>query len=136
VKLNFAHPIFRVADNALAVEHYTKVLGFRVAWSADDIVICVVRDEVGLFLSQGDQGNPGAWCWISCEDAEALHAELALAGAKIRQPPTNFPWGLELQVEDLDGNVLRIASAKRQGAPFGEWLDMYGKKWKPLGAGD
>jgi hypothetical protein len=25
-------------------------------------------------------------------------------------PPTNFPWALEMQVKDPDGNVLRIGS--------------------------
>jgi hypothetical protein len=25
-------------------------------------------------------------------------------------PPTNFPWALEMHVEDPDGNVLRLGS--------------------------
>jgi uncharacterized glyoxalase superfamily protein PhnB len=33
------------------------------------------------------------------------------AGAIIRQPPTNFPWGVrEMNVEDPDGHRLRIGS--------------------------
>jgi hypothetical protein len=47
------------------------------------------------------------------------------SGAKIRHPPTNYSWALEMQVEDLDGNVLRLGSAPRTGEPDGEWLDMY-----------
>jgi hypothetical protein len=33
-------------------------------------------------------------------------------------PPTNFPWALEMQVEDPDGNVLRIGSEPKTDRPF------------------
>lgn len=48
---------------------------------------------------------------------------------KIRHPPTNYSWALEMQVEDLDGNILRLGSDPRAGEPDGEWLDMYGNRW-------
>ncbi len=31
-------------------------------------------------------------------------------GVGIRLPPTNYSWALEMQVEDPDGNVLRLGS--------------------------
>jgi hypothetical protein len=34
-----------------------------------------------------------------------------------------------MQVEDLDGNVLRFGSEPRPGEPDGEWLDMHGRRW-------
>jgi hypothetical protein len=34
-----------------------------------------------------------------------------------------------MQIEDFDGNVLRIGSDPRPGEPGGEWLDMYGRRW-------
>ena len=34
-----------------------------------------------------------------------------------------------MQIEDLDGNVLRIGSDNRIDQPIGEWLDMYGGRW-------
>jgi hypothetical protein len=34
-----------------------------------------------------------------------------------------------MQVEDLDGNVLRLGSDPRAGEPDGEWLDMHGRRW-------
>lgn len=37
--------------------------------------------------------------------------------------------GLELQIADLDGNVLRLASEPRVGMVTGEWLDMHGVRW-------
>ena len=47
------------------------------------------------------------------EDVEKLHEEYQLRGVAIRLPPTNFPWALEMQIEDPDGNVLRIGSEPR-----------------------
>jgi hypothetical protein len=34
-----------------------------------------------------------------------------------------------MQVEDLDGNILRLGSEPHEGEPFGEWLDMHGFRW-------
>jgi len=50
----------------------------------------------------------------------------------VRHPPTNYPWALEMQVEDPDGNVLRIGSEPKAGEPYGEWLDMNGVRWLKL----
>jgi hypothetical protein len=36
-----------------------------------------------------------------------------------------------MQVEDLDGNVLRFGSDPIKGQPYGEWLDMNGRLWPP-----
>jgi hypothetical protein len=68
--------------------------------------------------------------WFGVSDAEALHAEYAGRGAKIRHPPANFAWAYEMQVEDLDGNVLRMGSEPREDRPAGDWLDMRGIAWR------
>jgi predicted enzyme related to lactoylglutathione lyase len=47
------------------------------------------------------------------EDVEKLHEQYKALGLTIRLPPTNFPWALEMQVEDPDGNVLRFGSEPR-----------------------
>jgi hypothetical protein len=52
------------------------------------------------------------------EDAEKLHAEYKARGVKIRMPPTNHSWALEFQVEDPDGNVLRLGSEPKDDRPF------------------
>jgi hypothetical protein len=36
-----------------------------------------------------------------------------------------------MQVEDPDGNVLRMGSEPIDGQPIGEWLDMDGVSWIP-----
>ena len=50
---------------------------------------------------------------VGVADAEKLHAEWAARGVKILPPPTNYPWALEMQGEDPDGNVLRLGSEPR-----------------------
>ena len=40
-----------------------------------------------------------------------------------------------MQVEDLDGNVLRIGSDPKEGVPYGEFLDAAGVRW-PMAAPD
>lgn len=123
------NPIFRVADLAASLDYYVRVLGFRIDWEFTGVIACVSRDKAAIFLSEGDQGNPGAWVWIGTGDVERVHADLVKRGATIRQPPTNFPWALEMQVADPDGNILRIGSEPLKDRPVGEWLDMYGQRW-------
>jgi hypothetical protein len=67
--------------------------------------------------------------WIGVSDAGALHEEYRRRGAKIRHAPTNYSWAYEMQVEDPDGNVLRMGSEPLEGEPDGEWLDMRGRRW-------
>jgi len=129
-----ATPIFCVSSVAASIEHYVNVLGFKVDWGgAEDQFASISRGDCRIFLCEQDQGHPGTWTWIGVGDADSLAAELGTKGAKIRHPPTNYPWAYEIQVEDPDGNVLRFGSEPKQG-PFGSFLDMHGRLW-PLSQG-
>ena len=123
-----ATPVFPVTDLAASVDYYVASLGFVHRWGGDSRVLAsVVRDHCTIFLCQSDQGHSGAWAWIGVPDVEEVCEELRAKGAKIRHPPTNYYWALEMQVEDLDGNVIRLGSEPKAGEPYGEWLDMHGK---------
>lgn len=122
-------PILRVRSVAASVEHYVSVLGFKVDWQMEWFA-SVSRGRCAIYLSEGDQGLPGAWVWIGVDDTDALHAEYVAKGAKVRHPPTNYTWAYEMQVEDLDGYVLRLGADVKQGEPQGEWLDMYRRRWR------
>jgi catechol 2,3-dioxygenase-like lactoylglutathione lyase family enzyme len=124
-----AAPILRVASLAASVEYYVTVLGFKIDWEEPPVIASLSRDRCCLFLVEGDQGHTGSWAWIGVGDVEALFEELRAKGGRVRHPPTNYYWGLEMQIEDLDGNVLRLASDRKQDLPNGEWLDMHGRAW-------
>lgn len=103
-------PILRVEKMQRAVDFYVHQLGFRNApWGSDEFT-SVNRGRAGIYLCQGGQGRGGAWAWVGVSDARALYEEYFDRGVTIKMPPTNYPWALELQVEDPDGNVLRFGS--------------------------
>jgi predicted enzyme related to lactoylglutathione lyase len=109
-----ANPILSVADMARSLRYYVEVLGFTNAeWGSDDFT-CVTRDGAGIYLSEGDQGQPGTWVWIGVGDVESLHEEYKAKGATILHPPENFPWACEMKVGDPDGHVLRFGSDPKE----------------------
>jgi predicted enzyme related to lactoylglutathione lyase len=113
VRFEGSQPILRVENMQASLRFYVDALGFEnVNWGTDDFT-SVSRDRAAIYLCRGDQGRGGAWVWIGVEDAEKLHAELKARGVTIRMPPTNYPWALEMQIEDPDGNVLRLGSEPR-----------------------
>jgi predicted enzyme related to lactoylglutathione lyase len=117
-------PIFRVEAMRISVDYYVKQLGFQLAWDWGDppTFACVKRGDVFLFLCEGNQGARGTWLFIDVDDVDCLYDEYKISGAKIIQPPTNFPWGRrEMNVEDPDGHRLRLASAST-GEPAGVTL--------------
>ena len=128
-------PILRVQSLTTSIDYYVAVLGFKVDWHEPGIMASVSRDRCSLMLCEGDQGNPGSWVWIGVGDVEILFAEYRTKGAKVRHPPTNYPWACEMQIEDPDGHVLRLGSEPIKDRPFGEWRDMHGDLWKMTAEG-
>jgi hypothetical protein len=121
-------PILRVKNLPLSIDYYIGKLGFKIDWQGP-FFASVSRGKCHIFLSEGDQGNPGSWVWIGVEDADTLFDEYRGKGAQVRHPPTNYSWAYEMQVEDLDGNILRMGSDSKTDQPTGEWLDMCGDRW-------
>src|SRR5882762_120723 len=134
VSFEAVSPILRVQDLSASIDYYVRMLGFAIDWQGPYFA-SVSRGKCHIFLSQGDQGQPGTWVWIGVENADALLEEYRRTGAKIRHMPTNYPWAYEVQMEDLDGNVLRLGSDSKKDEPTGEWLDMHGQRWVPLPEG-
>jgi catechol 2,3-dioxygenase-like lactoylglutathione lyase family enzyme len=126
-------PVFRVKDVDASVAYYRNALGFELRWRADQHFACVARDKCSILLTDDNQSQPRMWIWLGVGHARALNQHLLASGAKIRNPPENFEWALEMQVEDLDGNVLRIGSDPEEDQPLGVWRDADGVRWKHLG---
>jgi predicted lactoylglutathione lyase len=122
-KFENAAPILRVKDMKQSVRYYIEALGFHNAdWGTDDFT-CVNRDRAGIYLCRGSQGCAGTWAWIGVEDVQALYEEYQKSAARIRQAPRNYPWALEMHLEDPDGHVLRFGSEPRLDQPFDKWMD-------------
>jgi predicted enzyme related to lactoylglutathione lyase len=113
-------PILRADDLEATKRYYLDMLGFVLDWEAP-YMIAVSRDGRGIMICDGHQGQRGTWLWIGVEDADALHAEFVASGAVIRDPPQNFEWAYEFQVEDPNGHVLRFGSEPKHGVPFGQF---------------
>ena len=126
-------PVFRVKDVSASIAYYVDSLGFKLQWRANDGFACVARGECSIFLTDDNQSQPRMWIWIGVLDVRVLHSQFVASGAKIRNPPNNFLWALEMQVEDLDGNVLRIGSDPEEDKPLGVFRDADGVGWRHLG---
>jgi ankyrin repeat protein len=121
-----AVPILNVRNVPASIAYYVDKLGFEKEWDwgTPPTFACVHRDAVRLFLCQGAQGAPGTWISIFVHDVDALYEDYKRRGATIRQPPTNFSWGVrEMNVEDIDGHRLRMgsdATSAADGEPLKE----------------
>lgn len=131
VDLGPAVPILTVEDLDISVAYSIERLGFHLQWRGDPLA-SVGRDRTSIMLSEGDQGQSGSWVWIAAGNVDELYAELRSRGARLRHPPTNYPWGSrECQVTDPDGHVLRFGAESRPGDPLGAWLDGKNRQWIP-----
>jgi predicted enzyme related to lactoylglutathione lyase len=112
-----AEPILSIGDMARSLRYYVDVLGFTNAeWGGTEFTR-VGRDSAGIYLSEGDQGQPGTWVWVGVEDVESLYQEYTASGASILHAPINYPWAYEMKIQDPDGHVLRFGSEPREDLP-------------------
>jgi catechol 2,3-dioxygenase-like lactoylglutathione lyase family enzyme len=105
-----SQPILRVADMKASLEFYAGKLGFAIAGWGHEEFTSVNRDKAGIYLCRGGQGLGKAWVWMGIEDVRRFREECRAAGVTIRTEPENYPWALEMHLEDPDGNVLRFGS--------------------------
>jgi len=111
VRIENIQPILRVEDMRRSVRYYVDVLGFSEAeWGTEEFTHVASNGGGGIYLCRGGQGRGAAWVWVGVEDVRELHRVFRERGALIRAEPANYPWALEMQVEDPDGNVLRFGS--------------------------
>ena len=111
IRIENIQPILSVKDMAVSREFYVDTLGFEEAEWGDNNFTSISRDNCGIYLCRGEQGNPGMWIWIGFDgDIFSLYNELREKGVAIRQPPISHPWAMEMQIEDPDGHVLRFGT--------------------------
>ena len=103
-------PILGVANAADAVAWYER-LGFTQEWEHRiepgwPTFVSITRGRARLFLSEhrGD-AQPDTLVQLFVSDIAAVVAEFG-------RPETEPPYGCEIELRDLDGNRLRISTAR------------------------
>ena len=102
-------PFLRVADAEVSAEWYAR-LGFSVAWRTRaqphlPLFVAIENGDALIFLSEhtGD-AHPDGLLYLYVDDVDAIAAEFG-ATAELAY------YGMrEVEVEDLDGNRLRIGT--------------------------
>jgi uncharacterized glyoxalase superfamily protein PhnB len=96
-------------DLALALEHYEKRMGFRVAMRMADYAI-VERDDAAIHLFEDRaRKHSSVGIHIFTEDLDVLYAELSQNGALVTQGIEKKPWGnREFRVKDEFGNEIKF----------------------------
>ncbi len=101
-------PVMRITDVDRAVEWYAR-LGFRQVGEHrldlhEPAYVFVARGDVWLHLSQHEgDARPDTLVYLSVEDVDAVASEF---GMEVE----DNPWGRDLELQDPDGNRLRVGS--------------------------
>ena len=115
--------VLAVRDLAASTRFYTDVLGFqRDFGDGSDGWSFLSRDGFRVMLGEcrdampaGELGDHSWFVYLTVDDVDELHAEVASRGAEILSRPATKPWGLrEFVLRTPDGH--RIVC----GQPVGE----------------
>lgn len=107
-----SHPVLAVHDLAGEASWYADVLGStNREVDPGNWVFCSVG-EVEIMLgrcpeaqSARDIGDHSYVAYLRVEGVDAFHARAVAAGAQIRKPPTDEPWGMrEMALETPGGH--------------------------------
>jgi catechol 2,3-dioxygenase-like lactoylglutathione lyase family enzyme len=117
---------YLVADVDRAIAFYRDRLGFEVVEQMGAAFARVRRDDLTLWLAgptssaarpmpDGRQPAAGGWNRIVVEvaDLEALVATLTAGGASFRNAIVSGPGGLQILLDDPDGNPVELFQARR-----------------------
>lgn len=110
---NSITPQLPVSDVAEAQRYYRDVLGFRIDFTRDDFG-AVRCGGAEIFLQRSERPQPGTWCCVRVDDADALYAIYRERGAEIVEKIDSKPWGMrEFTIRDPNGHYFRIGHSTR-----------------------
>ena len=126
-RLRHVAPMFFVRDVVAATEYYVRALGFTQPpyWGDPPAFAMPSRDGVVFMLKRAGHGDPirsnspgarsgdGGWdAYVWVDDARALHAEMAAAGAEVAYAPRlqDSYGNWEFAVRDRDGYLIAFGS--------------------------
>lgn len=112
-------PILVVKSIPESKRFYLDILGFQEESWGDDTFTSIRRDNTGIFLCKEYQGKSGTWLWVGFDgDIFEMHDKLIKHGIRIKLPPTNFSWAMEMHVFDPDDHVLRFGTNPDPSKPY------------------
>jgi catechol 2,3-dioxygenase-like lactoylglutathione lyase family enzyme len=106
-------PQLSVMDIELALEFYTKKLGFNLDFRYEDFYAGIVKDGHSIHLKSGaargsdEKNKEDLDLTFSVDSIESLYDEFLTKSIEIIQPLRDMPYGREFYIADPDGN--RIA---------------------------
>jgi uncharacterized glyoxalase superfamily protein PhnB len=118
-KYNAVAPIFQVADLQRSIDFYTRVLGFKVEWTAgeppDRASLC--RDSVEITI-ETDPAPVRAKAYVYVSGVDEIYSRAAAAGANVTVPLADRFYGMrDGRIADPDGNELHVGEALKTSAP-------------------
>ena len=111
-----------VDDVNVAIEFYTKLLGFKLEMPPAPPFAEISHGDMHLYLTQpfrvgggapmpsGEQQRPGGWNRIHLvvEDLDATIANLKAAGGRFRNDIVQGVGGKQILLEDPSGNLIEL----------------------------
>lgn len=96
-------------DVAEAQRWYRDVLGAEVAWTYRSDLGCVRIGSVEVFLARASEAISAASCYVSVDDADAVHAAVLARGAEVVSEPHSTGRGTrEFTLRDPNGHLFRV----------------------------
>jgi catechol 2,3-dioxygenase-like lactoylglutathione lyase family enzyme len=118
------HITILVKDQDLALDFYTKKLGFELHTDAafdgsrwltvnppgqKDMEFVLMKPETQEGLAQvGKQGGQGGLGVLSTKDCKKAYELLRARGVEFIGEPQEEPWGIGVQFKDLYGNIFYL----------------------------
>ena len=109
-------PILGVSNKKDNIRFYMEKLDFILDWNANQ-VCSVSKDGHAIMLSKVAKGCSPGWVWIGLQD-DSLFEIYIKRGVKIVAEPQNFSWAYSMKIEDIDGNILWLATGPKHDQPI------------------
>ncbi|MBT3274119.1 MAG: VOC family protein [Spirochaetales bacterium] len=109
-------PVLPVKDLDRSLRFYSEKLGFTIDWRGG-ATASVSIGGCPVMLSENTGSHGPAWVWIGLPD-DTLFNTYKMKGVKVSQEPLNHTWAYEMKFEDINGNVLWLATETREDLPL------------------
>ena len=98
-------PVLAYADPTDAAQWLCEAFGFEVRLRIANHRVQLVLGDGAVVATDGGSGESASAVMVRVEDADAHHERAAAAGARIVNPPTDYPYGeRQYTAEDPGGH--------------------------------